>query len=306
MKILIADDDQISRMITKAAVEQSGHECIVAVDGDSAWQLYKEHSPEAVVTDLMMPGLNGLDLCRAIRAVDEDSYTYVILVTSHGSRKDVLAGMEAGADDYVTKPLDPFSLHIRLLAAQRITSLHADLARYRSALSEQARTDPLTKLHNRLKLAEDLGTLHGGSMTVYHYCLAMVDVDNFKSYNDIYGHQAGDAALVAIASTLAGQVRKSDGVYRFGGEEFLLVLRDQEASDARIVMERVRQAVQSLRIEHSGDPDGVLTISAGVSAFTEGHRAGTEQLLREADLALYAAKASGRNRVSLADALRSE
>ena len=300
MKILIADDDQISRMITKAAVEQSGHECIVAVDGDSAWQLYKEHSPEAVVTDLMMPGLNGLDLCRAIRAAEEDSYTYVILVTSHGSRKDVLAGMEAGADDYVTKPLDPFSLHIRLLAAHRITSLHADLARYRSALTEQARTDPLTKLHNRLKLAEDLGTLDRD------YSLAMVDVDNFKSYNDIYGHQAGDAALIAIASTLAGEVRKSDGVYRFGGEEFLLVLRDQQADDARMVMERVRSAVQDLRIEHSGDPDGVLTISAGISAFTDGHRAGTEQLLREADLALYAAKASGRNRVSLAGALRSE
>ncbi|WP_159701105.1 diguanylate cyclase [Arthrobacter sp. 18067] len=304
MKVLIADDDQISRMITKAAVEQSGHECIVAVDGDSAWQMYQDHSPEAVVTDLMMPGLNGLDLCRAIRASEQDSYTYIILVTSHGSRKDVLAGMEAGADDYVTKPLDPFSLHIRLLAAQRITSLHADLARYRTALTEQARTDPLTKLHNRLKLTEDLGQLH--SHEDHDYCLAMVDVDNFKSYNDIYGHQAGDAALLAIATTLAREVRKADAVYRFGGEEFLLVLRDESVSGARTVMERVRSAVHDLRIEHSGDPDGVLTISAGVSAFTEGHRAGSEQLLREADLALYAAKASGRNRVTLASALRSE
>ncbi|MGA8791109.1 MAG: diguanylate cyclase [Paenarthrobacter sp.] len=304
MKVLIADDDQISRMITKAAVEQSGHECIVAEDGDSAWQLYQEHSPEAVVTDLMMPGLNGLDLCRAIRASEEDSYTYIILVTSHGSRKDVLAGMEAGADDYVTKPLDPFSLHIRLLAARRITSLHADLARYRSALTEQARTDPLTKLHNRLKLTEDLVLLH--SRENHDYCLAMVDVDNFKSYNDIYGHQAGDAALVAIATTLAREVRKADAVYRFGGEEFLLVLQDQSPATAASVMERVRSAVHDLRIEHSGDPDGVLTISAGVSAFTDGHRAGSEQLLREADLALYAAKASGRNRVNLASALRME
>ncbi|MFC8038851.1 diguanylate cyclase [Paenarthrobacter sp. NPDC057355] len=306
MKILIADDDQISRMITKAAVEQSGHECIVAVDGDSAWQLFKEHSPEAVVTDLMMPGLNGLDLCRAIRAAEEDSYTYVILVTSHGSRKDVLAGMEAGADDYVTKPLDPFSLHIRLLAAQRITSLHADLARYRSALTEQARTDPLTKVHNRLKLSEDLGGLHVGDTTGHNYCLAMVDVDNFKAYNDIYGHQAGDAALVAIAATLSGQIRASDAVYRFGGEEFLLLLREQSAATAETVLERVRSAVHDLRIEHSGDPDGVLTISAGISAFTDGHRATTEQLLHEADLALYAAKASGRNRVALADSFRAE
>ncbi|UXM90814.1 diguanylate cyclase [Paenarthrobacter sp. JL.01a] len=303
MKILIADDDQISRMITKAAVEQSGHECIVAVDGDSAWQLFKEHSPEAVVTDLMMPGLNGLDLCRAIRAAEEDRYTYVILVTSHGSREDVLAGMEAGADDYVTKPLDPFNLHIRLLAAQRITSLHADLARYRSALTEQARTDPLTKVHNRLKLSEDLGDLQDGSRG---YCLAMVDVDNFKSYNDIYGHQAGDAALVAIAATLSGEIRASDAVYRFGGEEFLLLLREQTAATAEKVMERIRSAVHDLRIEHSGDPDGVLTISAGISAFKDGRRAGTEQLLREADLALYAAKAAGRNRVALADSVHAE
>ncbi|WP_144659200.1 diguanylate cyclase [Paenarthrobacter nicotinovorans] len=303
MKILIADDDQISRMITKAAVEQSGHECIVAVDGDSAWQLFKEHSPEAVVTDLMMPGLNGLDLCRAIRAAEEDRYTYVILVTSHGSRQDVLAGMEAGADDYVTKPLDPFNLHIRLLAAQRITSLHADLARYRSALTEQARTDPLTKVHNRLKLSEDLGDLQEGGRG---YCLAMVDVDNFKSYNDIYGHQAGDAALVAIAATLTGEIRTSDAVYRFGGEEFLLLLREQTAATAEKVMERVRSAVHDLRIEHSGDPDGVLTISAGISAFKDGRRAGTEQLLREADLALYAAKAAGRNRVALADSFHAE
>ncbi|MFJ4226008.1 diguanylate cyclase [Paenarthrobacter nicotinovorans] len=303
MKILIADDDQISRMITKAAVEQSGHECIVAVDGDSAWQLFKEHSPEAVVTDLMMPGLNGLDLCRAIRAAEDDRYTYVILVTSHGSRQDVLAGMEAGADDYVTKPLDPFNLHIRLLAAQRITSLHADLARYRSALTEQARTDPLTKVHNRLKLSEDLGDLQDGSRG---YCLAMVDVDNFKSYNDIYGHQAGDAALVAIAATLTGEIRASDAVYRFGGEEFLLLLREQTAATAEKVMERVRSAVHDLRIEHSGDPDGVLTISAGISAFKDGRRAGTEQLLREADLALYAAKAAGRNRVALADSFHAE
>ncbi|MFK0006935.1 diguanylate cyclase [Paenarthrobacter sp. NPDC090520] len=301
MKVLIADDDQISRLITKAAVEQSGHECIVALDGDQAWELYQLHRPEAVVTDLMMPGMNGLDLCRTIRSSEGDSYTYLILVTSHGSRDDVLAGMEAGADDYVTKPLDPFNLRIRLLAAQRITTLHADLARYRSALTEQARTDPLTKLHNRLKLTEDLAELHSLSDRYgQEYCLAMVDVDNFKSYNDIYGHQAGDAALVAIAATLAAEVRESDGVYRFGGEEFLLVLRRQSASGAEGVMERVRSAVHALDIEHSGDPDGVLTISAGVAAHSHEHPAGTEQLLKEADLALYAAKASGRNRVTLA------
>ncbi|MCA4133099.1 diguanylate cyclase [Arthrobacter sp. M4] len=302
MKVLIADDDQLSRMITKAAVEQSGHECIVAADGDAAWQLFQEHAPQAVVTDLMMPGLDGLALCRAIRAAEDGSYTYLILVTSHGTRNDVLAGMEAGADDYVTKPLDPFSLHTRLLAAQRITSLHADLARYRLALAEQARTDPLTKLHNRLKLSEDLDQLHARCERYGRdYSLAMCDVDHFKSYNDIYGHQAGDAALEAIAGAIAHQARKGDGVYRFGGEEFLFVLPEQSLAEARLVVERARAAVGALGIVHSGDSSGVLSISAGLASYVEGHRVDSEQLLKEADLALYRAKAAGRNTVAVAE-----
>lgn len=300
----MADDDPGSLLVAKAAVEQSGHECIAAADGDSAWELYQQYRPQAVVTDLVMPGLDGLALCRAIRAAGTDSYTYIVLVTSQGSREDVLAGLEAGADDYVTKPLDPFTVHTRLLVALRITSLHADLARYRSALAEQARTDPLTKLSNRLKLDEDLELLHGLSERYgQDYCLAMCDVDNFKSYNDIYGHPAGDIALQEVAAILSGQGRKSDGIYRFGGEEFLLVLPNQSWRSARILVERARAAVQALGIVHSGDPTGVLTLSAGISAYMEGHRPGSEQLLEEADTALYAAKAEGRNRVAIASAI---
>ena len=180
MRVLVADDDPGSLLVAKAAVEQSGHECIAAADGDSAWKLYQQYRPQAVVTDLVMPGLDGLSLCRAIRAAGTDSYTYIVLVTSQGSREDVLAGLEAGADDYVTKPLDPFTLHTRLLVALRITSLHADLARYRSALAEQARTDPLTKLSNGLKLDEDVVLLQGFCERYgKDYCVAMCDVDIF-------------------------------------------------------------------------------------------------------------------------------
>lgn len=128
MRVLVVDDDPGSLLVARAAVQQSGHECITAADGDAAWELYRSHRPHVVVTDLKMPGLDGLSLCRAIRAADQDSYTYLVLVTSHGSRDDVLSGMDAGADDYVTKPLDPFHLRTRLLAAQRVTTLHADLA----------------------------------------------------------------------------------------------------------------------------------------------------------------------------------
>src|SRR6476661_6893568 len=128
LRVLVVDDDPGSLLVAQAAVEQSGHECLSAADGDIAWDLYQTWRPHVVVTDLQMPGKDGLSLCRAIRAAGEDAYTYVVLVTSHGSREDVLAGMEAGADDYVTKPLDPFLLQTRLLAAHRVTALHADLA----------------------------------------------------------------------------------------------------------------------------------------------------------------------------------
>jgi signal transduction histidine kinase len=128
MTVLVVDDDEGSLLVAKAAVEQSGHTCIVAADGDTAWQLYQERRPQVVVSDLMMPGLDGFDLCRAIRAEETGSYTYVVLLTSHGARQDVLEGMRAGADEYVTKPLDPFVLHTRLLAARRVTALHGALA----------------------------------------------------------------------------------------------------------------------------------------------------------------------------------
>lgn len=304
MKVLVVDDDRGSLLVAQAAVKQSGHECIVAGDGDTAWRLYEDHRPQVVVSDLMMPGLDGLALCRAIRAAEADSYTYIVLLTSHGARNDVLAGMEAGADDYVTKPLDPFTLHTRLLAALRVTSLHAELAAYRRALADQARTDPLTGLHNRLKLTEDLDLLHSRSERYgYDYALAICDVDNFKSYNDIYGHPAGDVALQTVAATLAGQARRSDGLYRYGGEEFLFLLPGQSWRGAHVILERSRAAVRALGIVHDGDPSGVLTLSAGVSAYVPGHRVGREQLLQEADTALYAAKAAGRNTVAVTGAL---
>jgi diguanylate cyclase (GGDEF)-like protein len=301
VKVLVADDDPGSLLVAKAAVERYGHECLAAADGDEAWALYLAYQPDVVVTDWMMPGMDGLALCRAIRAREGDLYTYIVLLTSQGSRNDVLAGLEAGADDYVTKPLDPFVLHARLLVALRVTTLHADLAHYRKMLAQQARTDPLTGLHNRLKLSEDLERLHARSVRYAEdYCVAMCDVDNFKSYHDIYGHQAGDLALRAVAAALAGQARTTDGVYRFGGEEFLLVLPNQSQLGAKALMERALDSVRDLKIAHSGDPLGQLTLSAGISAFTAENRLDAETLLGEADAALYAAKAAGRNRVELA------
>ena len=296
---MVVDDDPGSLMVAKAVVEQAGYECLSATNGDAAWDLFQRYQPQVVVTDWMMPGMNGLELCKAIRSAEEDTYTYLVLLTSFGSQDAVLAGMEAGADDYVTKPLDPFTLRTRLLVALRVTALHSQLGKYRQELTRQARTDPLTRVDNRLKLTEDLELLHNRSQRYGgQYSLALCDVDYFKSFNDLQGHPAGDEALKAVARTLTRLSRDTDGVYRYGGEEFLLILPDQGAHDAEVAVERIRSGIESLAIAHTGNPLQVLTISAGISTFTADHAVSSGQLLKEADDALYSAKAAGRNRVA--------
>jgi two-component system chemotaxis response regulator CheY len=298
VKVLVADDDAGARLVAQASVERLGHECLLASDGDAAWELFGAHRPDVLVTDWMMPGLNGPQLCRAIRDAERDRYTYIVLLTSLAAQDEILAGMEAGADDYVVKPLDPFALQARLLVAKRVTSLHLELADYREKLSEKAQTDPLTKLLNRLKLTEDLEELHDRSERYERpYSLGLCDIDFFKGYNDTYGHQAGDRALQQVAAALASVGRRSDGLYRYGGEEFLWVLPETGATEAAMAVDRFCTAVTDLEIVHCGSGGGVLTVSAGISTFLPGSGISTEVLLRQADLALYGAKAAGRNRV---------
>jgi len=298
VRILVVDDDFGSRLVAQAAVEALGHRCVTAADGDAAWQIFGEYAPEVLITDRQMPGMDGLQLCRAIRAAEQDSYTYIILVTSSEADADVLAGMRAGADDYLTKPLNPFDLQVRLLAAERVTGLHDELARYRLVLKALARTDPLTQLPNRRTLDEDLAVLHGRSDRYGRaYSVAIADIDYFKGYNDTYGHQAGDEALRRVAAVLSGQARAGDNVYRYGGEEFLVLLPEQSSAGALIAINRLRAKVEALNIAHAASRAGILTISAGVSSYVAGRGVTAQELLGAADVALYSAKAAGRNTV---------
>ena len=305
MRVLVADDDSGARLVAKTVVEELGHECMEAANGGEAWDMFTQYQPQVLVTDRMMPpGLDGLQLCRAVRDSEQNIYTYIVLLTSMARTDEILAGIDAGADDYVIKPLDPFTLHSRLLVAQRVTSLHLELGRYRAELAKQAQTDPLTTLNNRLKLTEDLDRVHRRSVRYGRdYSLALCDIDSFKHYNDTYGHQAGDRALQAVAAVLAASGRQGEGVYRYGGEEFLLVLPEQAAQAAAAALERFRATVQALGIAHSTSPAGVLTISVGISSFVPGCETDIEELLRQADIALYEAKAAGRNRVTVATAV---
>jgi diguanylate cyclase (GGDEF)-like protein len=303
MRILVVDDEPLSRLLVQAAVARLGHQWTAAQDGQAAWACLTQDKPDVLITDLLMPGVDGLELCRRVRADARAGYTYIILVTVLGDRRDVVRGMDAGADDYLVKPLQLSDLQARLIAAQRVTDLHAELDRHRAQLAHLARHDPLTGLGNRRSLQQDLGVLHARSQRYgRRFALAMCDIDRFKAYNDTHGHQAGDQALRAVAATIAQEVRGGDGVYRYGGEEFLVVLPEQTLATALVAVERVRSAVERLAIpQPAAGPGGRLTLSAGIAAFDPGDAITAEALLQRADAALYRAKAAGRNQLSLAE-----
>ena len=308
LRILIAEDDAVSRKILERAVEKAGHECLVASDGEEAWGLYKENPDlDAIISDWMMPGIDGLELCRRVRDDGREAYTYYIFLTALGDKEHLLMGLEAGADDYLSKPLDRDELQVRLISAARVTALHRRLAKQRDELEklnrrlfEQSREDPLTCLGNRLRLREDLETLQARAERYGHsYSLVLCDVDFFKAYNDRYGHIAGDEVLVRVAKEITDQSRNGDTAYRYGGEEFLVVQPEQPLQAAAGAAERLRRSVEALRIPHeSNEPPGLVTISAGVAALVAGDTRSPDDLLKEADAALYRAKEAGRNRVS--------
>jgi diguanylate cyclase (GGDEF)-like protein len=287
------------------AVERLGHECRVVRDGTEAWEAFQTGHPDVVISDCMMPGQTGVQLCRNIRADPRGGNVYLILLTSQGSHDQILDGMEAGADDYLIKPLNPDDLEFRLVAAARVASLHAELTDQRSQLESLntelislARQDPLTGLSNRRVLEEDLDTLEALVGRYGHrYCMTLLDIDHFKAYNDAYGHLAGDQVLRDVGTQLKHVVRTGDSVYRYGGEEFLCILPEQTLASGLRATERMRAAVQSLNIAHPFNRTRVLTLSAGVATLDPDRFRSARDVLKEADEALYAAKAYGRNRV---------
>ena len=306
MRVLIAEDDALSRLMTEAAVRKLGHAAVVAADGESAWALVEQDDFDAIVSDRSMPSMDGMELCRKVRTKPTGRYHYFIFLTAAGEKASIAEGMRAGADDYLVKPFEPDELAARLAVAERITSLHrkladqqAELEQLNHKLFEQARVDPLTGLGSRLRLKEDLEKLPA-RLARYpeRYCALMCDVDFFKQYNDSYGHAAGDSVLRSVAQAISANLRDGDQAYRYGGEEFLVLLRVDSMQCGIAAAERFLTATQALRIPHHASPLGAVTISIGIALLTDSSPAAIDGCLARADAALYRAKGAGRNRLN--------
>lgn len=302
MKVLIADDEDVSRKLLQSSLTRWGYQTLVAADGEEALELLRAPDPpKLAILDWLMPGIDGVELCRKIRKETTEPYTYIILLTGKRTKSDVIEGLDAGADDYVIKPFDADELKVRLRTGKRILYLQEQLITAREALREQATHDALTGLWNRAATLELLSNelsrqkRHGGGLAV-----AMVDLDRFKEINDVHGHLVGDAVLRATAETMRGSTRPYDSVGRFGGEEFLIVLPGCDQTNAMSHAERMRMAISRAAVQAGGQTVQV-TASIGVTVAPHDANADAIQLIRAADAALYTAKDHGRNCVEFAE-----
>jgi two-component system, cell cycle response regulator len=299
MRVLIAEDDPVSRRLLQASLTKWGYEVNVCVDGLEAWEaLQKEGAPRLAILDWMMPGMDGVEVCRRVRWRGGEPYVYILLLTAKTQKEDVVAGMDAGADDYVTKPFDAHELKVRLRAGQRIINLQNELIGAREALRVQATHDALTGLMNRSTIFETLHReLSRAERSSNALGLAMIDLDNFKNVNDAFGHQAGDLVLKETAQRMVHILRAYDQIGRYGGEEFLAVLPDCDLPSAASAAERLRSGLAGQPIVLDNHQSLVVTVSVGIFSTSENPQASLNELIRAADAALYRAKRKGRNRV---------
>jgi diguanylate cyclase (GGDEF)-like protein len=301
MKILIVEDEVTDRLMLRSAVQHLGHECVVAASGRAGWDLFNTHQPDVVISDWRMPGVDGVELCRRIRASEWSTYTPFIFVTGLTDREHALEALELGADDCLVKPLDINELRARLMAAARLKRAEARVIEQTRALQALADTDPLTELANRRQATEVLKRyLSLARRRGHQVSLAVVDIDHFKDVNDSYGHPAGDAVLQGLANVLTQTFREEDVVARWGGDEFVVGLYDTPPGTA---MSRLAELLAKVRETHFTAADGrhfSVTLSAGLAEYPDdGHD--LLELFGSADAALYRAKGAGRDCLAESD-----
>jgi len=252
-----------------------------------------------VITDWMMPDFSGQELCERIRGDLQHQYTYIIVLTSISEKNNVVKGLAAGADDYLTKPFDPGELLARIGVGRRTIDLHREIERKNKLLEEMAHTDPLTALPNRRALDEWSGRqLRGAARHGYPLWVVHADLDSFKSINDTYGHDAGDQVLKEFAAILKEYTRASDICGRMGGDEFLLVLTHVDERHIQLTVERLREQFASKKFCFGGT-NITVTASFGTCGFMGKEPPEFSTLVQQADRALYCAKRAGRNQIKI-------
>ena len=292
--ILIVEDQKTVGMALVWTLQVHGYEPRLVTSGQAAWDLIEREDWRLVITDWIMSGVDGLELCRRIRSRQGKPYSYVIMLTGRIGRDNRLQALEAGADDFLNKPVDEAELLVRLAIARRILGIQSELEEKNARLDEMANTDPLTGLANRRQLHRSLVTSLSEARGDQSNSVVVLDIDHFKSYNDTFGHAAGDDVLCMVARTLRSNVRHRDLVVRTGGEEFVVLLPGMEADDALAVANRLRQAVAT-----QSWPGRPVTASFGVATVSGPHEESCcTTFLDEADLALYHCKQTGRDRAT--------
>jgi two-component system cell cycle response regulator len=301
MKILIADDDPVSSRLLDRLLVKWGYEVIAAHDGSEAWEVLQvENAPRVALLDWIMPGIDGLEICRRVRARSSQPYVYIMLLTANDKVGNLVEGLESGADDYLTKPFHPQELRARLRVGLRMLDLESRLVEARESLRFKASHDSLTTIWNRGAIIEMLerelsrARRDGSSVGIL-----LADIDHFKRVNDTRGHLVGDEVLRAVTGRLKGEVRSYDSVGRYGGEEFLILLPGCDNPKLTAKAERLVKVVEHSSI---GTSTGTVAVTISIGGIASGDcpHADVNKLLLAADTALYRAKVSGRNRSEMA------
>ena len=297
--VLVADDSPVARKLIENALPPDRFSILLAKTGREALDLFAEHSPGVVITDWIMPDLTGIELCERLRTGFRDRFTYIIMLTGVSEKSEVVKGLQAGADEYLTKPFHPDELLARTEVGKRIVELHREIETKNRLLEQLALTDDLTGLPNR-RAIEQWGTrqLSGALRHDFAFSAVLADLDQFKSINDIYGHDAGDVVLKTFAAILKANTRQSEMCARIGGDEFLFVITHAELEGVQVAIERIRKQIEAERFTFGGRTVGV-TASFGIASFRRGEAPDFGRLVGQADVVLYSAKRLGRNRVKV-------
>lgn len=297
-RILVVDDNQDNIEIIATRLRFRGYEILEASDGTQALQHVRDSAPDLILLDVMLPDIDGYEISRRIKGADDLPFIPIILVTARDSTQDKVAGLDAGADDYLTKPINFPELEARVRSMLRIKRLQDELEEKNRELERLSISDGLTGLYNHRHI-------HGLLSEEYErvertkdcMSVAMFDLDRFKTVNDTWGHQAGDRVLIEMAEILQDTARDIDRLGRYGGEEFIALLPETCIEDAAVFVERVRREVARRHFDIGRDEPLRMTLSAGVATYPHELVDSIETLVRLADEALYTAKAAGRNRV---------